>query len=298
MARKNAVHYDVGRSDGPLRFGLCGVSGAVETDISKVTCKMCQARFVAGNKRPKREASFSASAQDVSQPFAKAYADLLDAPGMPPKHTPQLAASMCRGTMHNGEYVLVRCRRCELCEYEADVERYAYAAPWATKHVVRRGGHAWLSLNAALRAWALWKQEGPLASSAQGLMLDKVRDGTLGSNQSGAKGEDMNLERAGDLARVEQALALAYPEGGHAKLTATQCKTLLLDRTPGVRVEMPSYEERAEELGVGVGELKAIVKHGRTVMYEDLLGRGMIPRAVAKKPKPAVSRMVAEAEGW
>lgn len=284
--QKSKIHYDTGRSDGPLRFGLCSLSGLVDSDISKVTCKMCQARFVAGNKRPKEKApSFSASVADIAQPFAQAYAALLDSPGMPPRLTPEIWNSTCKGAVHGP------CRHCSACERDAEIDRYAFAAPWQKKHVLRRGGYAWPSLSAALRAWALWKQEGPMASSAQGLMLDKVRDGTLGTNSSAAKGEDVNLERAGDLARVEQALTLAYPDGGHARLTATQCKTLLLDRTPGVRAEMPSYEECAVLLGVGVGDLKAVVKHGRTVMYEDLLARGLVPRATPKREKPAVSRV-------
>jgi hypothetical protein len=160
--------------------------------------------------------------------------------------------------------------------------------------VKRTGGHAWPSVNAALCAWATWKREGPRESSAQGLMLEKMRLGLMGTNASGSKGEDVNLERAGDLARVEQSLTLAYPEGGHAKLTAVQCKALLLDRTPGVRLEMPEYETIALVLVVGVGELKAVVRHGREVIYEDLLARGMVPRAQVRRQKPAVSAMSVE----
>ncbi len=290
---KTKVHYDTTKSGDTLKASLCGMMGIdVEQDISLVTCKMCQARFVAGNKRPAaKPPSFSATAADISQPFAQAYATLLDSPGMPPRMTPETWNSTCKGAVHGP------CRHCSACERDAEIDRYAFAAPWKKQHGIQRaGGWAWPSVSAALRAWATWKQEGPSQSSAQGLMLEKVRDGVLGCNASSAKGEDINLERAGDLARVEQSLCLAYPDGKHATLTAAQCKTLLLDRTPGVRVVMVSFEDMAPLLGVGVGELKAIVRHGRTTMYEDLLQRGLVPRAQARRERPALSRMTSEVE--
>lgn len=90
---------------------------------------------------------------------------------------------------------------------------------------------------------------------------------------------------------VRRAVEKAYPADGHDKLTQAQCVGALLARTPGVTGEfvktelgqkiwepkMRSYDELAEDLRASSGELRAVVKHGRSVIEFELASRGLIP---------------------
>lgn len=272
------MHLDASEPD-QRRRARCGWSFVdVETDISKVTCKVCLEMFRAGRTsavaRCGRQAGPSSVAgADLSTELAAAFsATLAPTAGPPPRVTPQLWAASCRGAEHR------RCGGCELCAWEREASKWEAVRPWNRTHVERRPESAprWPSLAAALVALAEWERHDRHGPSAMGGILRRIESGEIGDGGR-SRPDDPLMHRAGELVRVRQALERAYPEGGHAGLTAGQCKGLLMARTAGVEVAVPSYEALSERLGVVEGELKALVRAGRRVLTEELGGRGLIP---------------------
>lgn len=294
---KARIHLDASTPGQPLRRALCGwLDVTTESDISKVDCKACLSRLAAQRQGPTagRKAGKSEPARaDVAAELASAFAATL-APnaGPPPRLTAALWAASCRGAEHR------KCGACCLCEWERDAEMWNAVSPWNVRSQVAKpdGAPRWPSLAHALVALAEWEAHGRHAKSAIGAILDRCKRGDVGDSER-SRPDDPLLRRAGELVRVGQALDLAYPVGGHAKLSAAQCKAVLLLRTPGVVSPMSSYDELGELLASSEGELRAIVKHGRRVVTDELATRGVIPvPRPSRAPVPTATAYMAQEE--
>lgn len=266
-----------------VRRAFCGwIEVDCESDVSRVTCKACLARLAADRKATKSEraAPVGATRSEVVGAVVEALAATL-APraAASPRVTPQLWSASCKGGEHR------RCGECEVCLWEREAQLWAAVSPWNREPEVRRpeGAPRWSSLAAALVAFAEFERHDRTAPSALGGILDRVRRGDTGGSDGGRRGDDPLLRRAGELVRIKLALEHAYPDGAHAKLTAAQCKDILLWRTPGVlHTGLPTYEMLSAAFHVDAGELQALVREGRRRMTAELAARGLIPY-----PKPA-----------
>lgn len=270
---RERVHLDASQPGQPLRRALCGwLDVDTETDLSKVSCKICltrsrsAARALAPRERP-------VSGDELGREVAAALrATATPTAPAPPRMTPALWAASCRGAEHR------RCGDCDVCVWERDAERWAAVAPWndARERPKRpESAPRWPSLASALVALAEFERHDRAAPSAMGGILDRVRRGEMGTTDSG-RSDDPLLRRAGELVRVRQSLEAAYPVGAH-EIPAEKCRALLLLRTPGVVPEMPGYDALAVLFAVTVGALQALVRTGRRHVSEDLAARGLIP---------------------
>jgi hypothetical protein len=215
------------------------------------------------------------SAEDVQRELAAAFrATLAPTADAPPRMTPQLWSTSCKGGEHR------RCGECEICEWERSAQLWAAVSPWNVHHELIRDESAprWGSLAAALIALVEFERHDRCGPSALGGILDRVRRGATGDAGGMARPDDPLLRRAGELVRVRQALELAYPDGAHA-LPAPKCRALLLLRTPGCVGEMPTYEALGELFGMSAGELQSLVRAGRRRVGDELAARGLIPAA-------------------
>jgi hypothetical protein len=104
------------------------------------------------------------------------------------------------------------------------------------------------------------------------------------------------MRRGGELVAVRQALELAYPEGGHKSATSAVCQAILVCRTPGTLAIMPAYAELSGQHAMSEGDVKAIVRHGRRRVGEELAERGLIPapRVMARRTESVSSVRRAE----
>lgn len=266
---------------------LCGWTYVdVEADVSLVTCKTCLSMLAAGRSAPRcgRNAGrVTVASAELGQVLGEALrATATPSAGPPPRVTPQIWATSCKGGEHR------RCGACALCVWEREAGLWAAVAPWNRELRLARpeGAPRWPSLAAALVALVEWERHGRTAPSAFGGVLECLRRGDLGDGGR-SRPDDPLLRRAGELVRVYQALELAYPEGGHARLSAEQCRDLLLVRTPGVLIALPTYEALAAELGESVGELRVLVRTGRAVVSAELVQRGLIPLEPARARRRA-----------
>jgi hypothetical protein len=274
------VHLEVEKKpEWAFNMGLCGWSDIqASADLTKVTCKSCLRLL-----RPKRT-------KRPETPMRVALAPLLAPVAAPP---PRLTSSMWRDSCKGGQHR--RCGHCELCAWEREADWCANAAHWMKRHTIERpqGAPRWSSLSAALVAFAEFQVHDRCAPSAMGPMLDRVKSGSLGDGGR-SRPEDKLLLRAGELVAVRQALERAYPEGAHA-LPAPVRMQLLLERTPGIRTPMLSYEELAARERVAVGDVQALVRGGRERVTLDLVERGLIPpRELTRQ----LRRQVAATAGW
>lgn len=256
---------------------LCGWTYVDHTaDASIVTCKACLSTLAGkrtASSEPRAKGKRAASTADVQAELAAAFrATLAPMAPAPPRMTAQLWAASCKGGEHR------RCGLCELCEWERDAQLWAHVSPWNRQHVIARPLDAprWSSLAAALVALVEFELHDRCSPSACGGILDRLQRGAAGDTGERTKPEDPLLRRAGELVRVRQALELAYPDGAHT-LPAQRCRALLLMRTPGVLLEMPSYYGLSVLLSVPEGELRALVRTGRKRVEDELATRGLIP---------------------
>lgn len=279
MTRGRArVHLDASTAGQPLRRALCGwLDVDTETEVSLVTCKACLARLAANRAAAtgeQRAGKTAISKLDVEHELVQAFeATLAPCAGPPPLLTPALWAASCRGAEHR------RCGECELCAWEREATMWYAVSPWNHKSELQRaeGAPRWSSLAAALVTLVEFDRHDRHGPSAMGGILDRCKRGDAGDGGA-TRPDDPMQRRAGELVRVRQALELAYPAGAHATLTASQCIGVLLVRTAGVMLEMPTYEELAAELGAAVGDLRALVRSGRAQVTAELAERGLIPR--------------------
>lgn len=253
--KRRAVHLATGHE----RVGLCGWPWVeVESDITKVTCGTCRRIF-------------GGRGVDLNPTLAAAFATTLaPSAGLPPRVTPQLWAGSCRGGEHR------RCGDCPICQWEREANRWAQVEAWNPVVRPRRpeGAPRWASVAAALGDLVEWERHGRVGPSAFGGILKRLETGQV-EGGGRARPDDRLLGRAGELVLVRQALEAAYPDGAHA-LSQTRRMGLLLARTAGVLTPMPGYEELAAELGESVGELRALVRHGRQVVTSVLVERGLV----------------------
>lgn len=277
MTRGRArIHLDASEPGKPRR-ALCGWAFVDTTgDVSHVTCKACLSVLQRG--RARSELRLDQQTQALLAPKA----------GPPPRLTPQLWGASCRGGEHR------RCGSCEICLWEREVGKWDHAAPWTRETLLAKvdGGPRWPSTGAALLAYVEGVAHGHQLASTIGQALERIARGeTFGGSM--ADNEGAVHRRAGELLAVERALEVAYPDGGHARITARDARWLLLWRTPGVAavwdvrraalkatepLPMPSYEELAQRHGVTVGDVRSLVRVGRERVTEELLRRGVIPR--------------------
>ena len=270
------IHLDASEPGKPRR-ALCGWAFVdTTTDLSRVSCKACLSVMQRGRAAPERD--LDRQAQALLAPKA----------GPPPRLTPQLWGTSCRGGEHR------RCGVCEICLWEREAEMWHHVAPWSGPLGLERheNGPRWPSAGAALLAYVEGHAHGHQLASTIGSALERIARGeTFGGGKPEAEGP--MHRRAADLLAVERALEAAYPNGGHARLAARDCRMLLLSRTPGVvavwdvrrdtikarqPLPMPTFEELARKHGVTVGDVRALVRNGRERVCEELVRRGMIPR--------------------
>jgi hypothetical protein len=272
MTRPKRIHSDASKAGDRVRTARCGwIAVDTETDVTKVTCEMCKRALRGECFKPSKKAK-KVTGGELNAEVAKAFARLL-APiaGPPPRLTPGLWASVCRER---------RCGSCVVCDHERDIAQWAHCAPWRKVHVLRRAESApkWGSLNAALIALAEYEAHERTSPSAMGFMLARCARGDISNDNGGSRPDDPQLARADDVVHVRQALAVAYPDGAHAMLTARECIGVLLSRTPGaLPVPEVPYEDLAQRLSVSIGDLKALVKEGRRRATVELAARGLIP---------------------
>jgi hypothetical protein len=267
MTRGRArVHLDATKTGDAVRRAACGwLAVDTEVDPSLVTCKECPGKL--GKKR-------ALTARELlTEIFDAAHLQLVPKAGPPPRVNAPIWAASCKGAEHR------RCGDCEICVWERDAQRWAAVSPWNREHALQRPENSprWPSLAAALVALVEFDRHDRHGPSPMGGIIRRLERGAP-DDGGRSRPDDPMLHRAGELVRVRQALELAYPDGGHATLAANICRALLLVRTPGVLVDLPTYEVLAVELAATVGELKALVKSGRRVVGAELEQRGLIPR--------------------
>lgn len=255
MPPRRTVHA---ASDRP-QTSRCGwMHVDVEVDLSKVTCKACLRML-------------TSSSSDAASAVAEVLASLTPTASPPPRLTPATWASSCRGGQH-------RCRRCLLCTWEAEAERWAGVSAWTeqtTKERLEEGRARWRSVNGALLALAAWERDGRAMTSPLGIMLRRVRDADTSVTNRDLS-EVRQATSGAELVPVRKALEKAFPERGHDQLTQTQCIGLLLARTHGVLAAVPAYADLADELGVEAHELQRLVRYGRAVVGLELVERGIV----------------------
>jgi hypothetical protein len=198
---------------------------------------------------------------------------LAPAAGPPPRLTPQLWGASCKG----GE---ARCRDCDLCAWQGEVERWSHAAPWSRQHELEHDETAprWSSLAAALAAVLEYERTGRDVGSALGSILARAERGEKGQMARDPRRVSREVHRAHDIVHVQAALERAYSAGQHG-LTPAECVRVLLERVAGALPELTPYGTLTERYG-GLGEdaLKALVKHGKRAVGDDLVSRGLLPR--------------------
>jgi hypothetical protein len=265
----NAVHRDASTPGARFRKSLCGmVAVDTEVDVSRVSCKLCLARLRAPQSAPERKGRKGKRLRP-----GDALAELL-APKAdpPPRITPELWAGSCKGGEHR------RCGECALCKWEWEAN--LWGAPEVSAHnrvhQLRRAVDAprWPSLDGALSGLVDFERNGRAGPSASGGILQRIE---LGPIDGITRADDPLMRRGGELVAVRKALELAYPIGGHAKLSHNACRALLVCRVPGILTPMPTYEVLATELGVDEGDVRAVVRHGRSIVSLELAERGLIP---------------------
>jgi hypothetical protein len=295
------IHLDASTPGHALRRAYCGyLNVPTEVEMALVTCGLCVKRLrqsTSEKKRPKAigEVEFrgelvSAFAQATAYPTADA----------PPRLSPAEWSQVCSstdgeplavpmyGTQDDDDAYDARCKQCDVCKHEDSMVRWEYAAP--SRHDVTRSEPdralpRWRTLNAALVDLANYEAHDRAAPSATGFMLARAERGDLNTDSGQSRPDDPQMRRADDIVHVRQALEAAYDDGAHRLLTAAQCMAVLMSRTPGATApkspkepaEMPTYEALADRLSVSVGELKAVVRHGRLRVTEELTKRGMLP---------------------
>lgn len=283
MSKPRAVHKDATKVGDVGRTALCGYPIVdTETDISRVTCRLCRKLFVAGatEAKKRRETPVAAGSEDAELKQA-----MQPKAGPPPRLTAPIWAGSCKGGEHR------RCGMCAICDWEREAKLWGSREVSAhnREHRVRKPENAprWGSMAAALVALAEWERHDRCGPSALGGIISRLQRGDVGDGGA-SRPDDPMLHRAGELVVVRQALEKAYPLGAHATLRQGQCMALLLVRTPGVVVVMPAYEELAAQLGATEGDLRALVRCGKRQVQEDLAERGLIP-APRIRARPAGS---------
>lgn len=241
---------------------------------SEVTCKVCMERMrrkvppLTPGWRVAHGVAWSGFADELGAALLTPDAEPTAPP--PPQMTPALWAASCKGAEHG------RCRSdlCPLCDWDQEATRWNAVAPWTQKAQARRpeGSPRWGSVAAALVELAEYERHGRAGKSAMGGILARIE---LGPIDGIGRGDDPVMRRGGELVAVRQALELAYPAGGH-RVPAGRLMALLMARTPGVMVDMPTYDDLAVELGETVGELRALVRTGRQRVAEALMERGLV----------------------
>jgi hypothetical protein len=295
MSRRARVHLDATRESSPLhlRAALCGFIGVSTTsDASLATCKSCLARLRGDRaplpgRGPGQLLDTTALAKELHIELGLGQEPTL-APnaGPPPRLTPQLWASSCRGGQ-------ARCRDCELCTWQSEVERWSFAAPWSQQHGLSRGEDAprWGSLSAALVAMLEYERSGRDQASALGGILERADRGETGKVQRDSRHIPKQLHQGLDVVHVRVALERVFSTGNY-RLSPEDCARALLERTPGLLPEMRTYEALSERYGLDCGELQSIVRRGRQAMEEDLCARGLIPVPRTR------ARVTESAETW
>jgi hypothetical protein len=269
MTRGRArIHFDATRPGDRVRRAMCGwLAVDMDTDVSRVTCKVCLTHFASG-RRDAVERKTKPLEDALRVELAQIMAPKADAP---PRLTPALWAASCRGGEHR------RCGDCVVCEYERELAKWEHAAPdrYVEQTVVPLGGRPrWSSLAAAIVQLVEYERHGRAGPSAAGGILQRIE---LGPIDGIARADDPLMRRGAELVAVRKALEFAYPVGGHTALTSAQCQSILVCRTPGVLAPMPSFEVLAMEHGVSEGDVRAVVRHGRDVVTCELAERGLIP---------------------
>lgn len=276
--RPKTVHFDASPQGAEIRTSLCGWSSATarhfqaDTDLTRVTCKLCLARRIARPHKAAQKPGRPVSEREVAEAAAEGFKALLGAKaGPPPRYTPATWALVCKGVR--------RCGNCAACEHERDLERWEAVSPWNRLHRPRdKTRPKWGTLYTALRALAEYEGHGRAQPSASGPTLDRCRLGLIGSTGGSGRHEDPSHARADEVDPVRKAVLYAFPDSlDDYALTPEQCRDLLMWRTPGVLEKVPEYPDLSAKLGCGEDELKRIAMRGRAMAGAYLYVRGLMP---------------------
>jgi hypothetical protein len=289
------VHLDATKPNDVGSTGYCGaIVCDTHADLSRVTCRDCRRLMHVGQpprapraKKPKaqNETALDRVIRTLLKPKADAPPVLTDRPFEGDNRT--VWELSCKGALDG------RCsrgNRCDICRWELQAEQFEHADPdrfenGRVKYESPEERPRWNSENTALVAYAEWEQHDRHAPSAIAGILARLERG-FDCDGGLARPEDPLQRRAGEVAAVGKALAVAYPTGGHPTLNQRQLIALLLVRTPGVipvergeqQAKLPDYDDLSVRLAVPPGELQALVNTGRARVAADLFGRGLIPR--------------------
>lgn len=278
------THYDAGKPDDVLTTGWCGWIGSpVTEDETQVTCRRCRAMRQtkaepAPPRAPKIKAEPESALDRTIRTLLKPKADAPPRLNVREDESDPLSTvwlSSCKGAEGG------RCHTCAICLWEKDAARWEYAAPDRFESVhLKADPNAvrprWSSMSAAFIDLVEFERHNRFAPSATGGLLARI---ARGADTDGGKSrpDDPMLHKAGELVVLRKALERAYPDGAHV-LPAPMCRGLLVIRTPGVMIKRPTYEELSLELGLTVGDLRALVRSGGAAVELDLFERGLIPK--------------------
>lgn len=300
----NAVHLDATKVGDVGRTGLCGmIVVQTESDVSRVTCKMCLKRWRAQAQEPANEnAKHSAkqerrtlSAAKLVEAVVAAFRSIFAAKAPSP---PRLDGPAWGNTCKGGEQrKCSNSSRCSICEWEEQAKVAHGISPWDDRRSEPKKGEGWKSLVAALEDYKNYIAHDRSQPSAQGGISARLASGAVGEQQN-TRDMDRVMKWYMRVHPVEVALRAAFVDGG-SKLTPGQSVAALLActgscpaRKDGTAPTMDErYEEQARVHGIFVGELRAVVKHGRDEVEEYLLSRKLIQRHVRKRDRPAGSSL-------
>lgn len=313
LKAKRKTHLEVPRerSTDPLK-GYCGAPGGtgasemVDEPASfigmdpKKQCQVCAAAYrrqrdaQAAERIAESEAQsdmrtrmvvaarFGTTREEMAQSLAKALIRATrgraSVPHLPRKLDPYVWSRTCKGAAFG------RCRNCQLCEDDTmtdtvnEIEQTH--APAESRPAKPAKKWLWATVDAAIWASVSAYADSP---SPSGMMLEKARLGLL-NVQLGGKGEDQNMLEAEDTALASKLLSRVYSDDGEHKLTAVQCRDVLVYVTKATTsfgeiaglTQDQACQHAAEHYSVYTGDVKAIVKWGRQALIETLLDKGLL----------------------
>lgn len=276
--REHRMHLDATRAAGDLHTSLCGFVGVQTTsDASRATCRACLARLRRGARAPASRRVLTGAPHEAAL-LTELHLAVAEAPslapsaGPPPRLSPAVWQASCRGGEHR------HCGECALCLWERDARMWSHVAPWTRELRPERSADAprWPSLDTALLALVEHERTGRTRSSMLGGLLERMARGDVGGERDPRKVVERTIVVATDVVDVQRALERAYAAGS-PPLSPADCARVLLERTPSALAGVTTYEALAARYGVSEGLLRSVVKHGRAVITEDLVGRGLIP---------------------
>jgi len=211
----------------------------------------------------------------------------------PPEQDPPrscIRGGQPRRDREDGSVDVYRCRQCDVCQWEAEAERWHADRPWVRELQLDRPLErpTFFSVDAAIVAWAEWERHDRWGPSAMGPMIGRLQQASAGAEPGTnfrRDREDPLLRRTGDLVPVRRALETAYTRDNAWGLSPVTCQVLLCARAGGLLPRRPSWVELTAEANRGrdpehlltKGTVRSIVRHGERYVTTELAARGVVP---------------------